>query len=491
MLSDRFKAVSEINLEMIHAKTVEILSTTGMWFQADETCTLFKSHGFLVDNHLVYFTEEQINNALKTVPREFHLLARNDQHSLLVGGGHFAFAPSGGSPYIMDADGLVRTSTGEDYRKSLKLTQVLDSIDYNYELVPAGGNIPASQSQLFELVEAIKLTDKPLNCDTVEGIGLLSILFGVSREKMKADLAGGTAYALSCVNPISPLGLSADECRRIEKFCSSGVAVAISPMPLAGLTAPCTLPGLLISQNCEIIGTLVLSQLINPGCPVLYGCVGSIVDMKTISALVSAPETRLIEAASAQLAKYYGLPCRGDVGLSDSNDLDFQAGAESMAQFINAVRCGINLLPGLGALGSWNIASLEKLVLDAEIADYVKRLLRPLSFTDDTMASELIMHVGPRGSFISEEHTFSNFRSEFWSPQVFTREGYAKWAEGGKKNARAMAIQRVQEILDNYEEPDLDRSIEKDLHKYYESCLIRVQASKTNHFDSQEMIAMA
>ena len=490
-MSDRFKTVSEFNLQMIHDKTLEILASSGMWFQSDETCALFKSQGFSVDNHLVYFTEEQINQALKTVPREFNLVARNDQRSLLVGGDNFAFAPSGGSPYIMDADGLVRPSTGEDYRRSLKLTQTLDSIDYNYELVPAGGDIPADQSQLFELVEAIKLTDKPLNCDAVEGIGMLSILFGVSREKMKADLAGGTAYALSCVNPISPLGLSADECHRINEFCLSGVAVAISPMPLAGLTAPCTLPGLLISQNCEIIGTLVLTQLLNPGCPVLYGCVGSIVDMKTISALVGAPETRVIEAASSQLAKFYGLPSRGDVGLSDSNDLDFQAGAESMAQFINAVRSGINLLPGLGALGSWNIASLEKMILDADIADYVKRLLRPMPFTAETMADDLIQRVGPRGSFVSEEHTFRNFRSEFWSPRVFSRAGYAKWAEDGKKNARAMAMERVQEILDNYEKPDLDRSIEKDLHKYYERCLIRGQVSKINHLDGHETTAMA
>ena len=90
------------------------------------------------------------------------------------------------------------------------------------------------------------------------------------------------------------------------ELCSAGIALAISPMPIAGMTAPCTIPGLLISQNCEILGTLVLTQLINPGCPVLYGCIGTVANMRYANAPIGTPETRMIELASSQIARFYG-----------------------------------------------------------------------------------------------------------------------------------------------------------------------------------------
>ncbi|ATW27830.1 trimethylamine methyltransferase family protein [Candidatus Formimonas warabiya] len=463
-LFDRLHPLSTQDLDLIHEKTLEILAHTGMWFESDRAREVLKHHGLRVDGEIVYFTRQVIEDALKSIPAKFLLRARNPRHNLEIGGDSFAFGPSGGAPYILDYDGSLRFAKKGDYFNSLKLIQMLDGLDFNLELA-AASDIPRDQP-MWKVLYAIKYTDKPVNDVDLGGGGLLAILFGLDRKQMKEDARNGMVYGLNFINPVSPLGLSELESDRLMELCESGVALAISPMPIAGMTAPCTIPGLLISQNCEILGTLVLSQLINPGCPVLYGCIGTVANMKNASAPIGTPETRIIEIASAQIARYYGLPTRGNVGLTDANSVDFQAGAESAFQYMNAVRGGLNLLPGLGAMGSWNIGSLEKLVLDAEIAAYVRRFFRPVEFSEEMMGADLIKKVGPRGQFVTEEHTFRHFRDEFSQPFVFSRVSYDLWEKEGKKEAYCRAHEKVKEMIDHYQPPELEKSLEKDLNKY-------------------------
>jgi len=466
--TDRMLPLSTAEIDLIHQKSIEVMLTSGLWFQSSRARRIFKNHAIRVEGETVFFSEDQIQNALKTVPGKFTLLARNPARNVKIGEECFAFGPSGGSPFILDYDGTVRTSTSKDYEDSLKLTQMLDCIDFNRELVAAVGDIAADNILLYELFTSIKLTDKPLDCSTGDGVDLLAILFGISKEQMK-DTAPGKAYAIATANPLSPLGMSAHESDTLMDICQFNVAVAISPMPMAGMTAPTTLPGLLITQNCEILGAIVLSQLVNPGCPVLYGCIGTVTNMKNATAPIGAPEARIIEYAAAQLAARYGVPTRGDAGLSDANCIDYQAGAESAFHFVNAVRNGLHLMPGLGAMGSWNIGSLEKLVLDSEIAEFTKRLIRPLDFSEENLAVDIINKVGPRGSYIAETHTFNNFRKEFYNPVLFNRIPYDNWKIAGKVGILEKARQKVAELLNSYQAPDLAKSLLIDLDKHVES----------------------
>jgi trimethylamine---corrinoid protein Co-methyltransferase len=463
--TDRLKPLNDEHVAFIHDNTVKILSETGMHFPSKEARYIFAKHGFKIEGEIVYFNENNVQKALESVPSTFQIKARNPKHHVRVGDNSFVFKPSGGSPFILDYRDGIRPSTAKDCRDSIIISHSLPDIDINRSLIIAG-DIPPENVPLYQMLTAIKLSDKPIDCISVKGIGLLAILYGVSKNKLKQDAAGGIAHAISYINPTSPLKLSNHESERLIGLCQGGVALAVSPMPLAGMTAPCTLPGLLLSQNCEIIGTIVLSQLVNPGCPVLYGCIGTITEMKNVGSSIGAPESRVIEFAAAQLAKFYNIPSRGNAGLTDSNCVDFQAGAESLFQFTNAVRCGIHLLPGLGALGNWNVGSLEKLVLDVEIARYVKRYIRPMEFNRETMAIELIQKTGSKGNYIVEEHTLINFRKEFYSTQLFNRDSFSIWNNQGHKDTYDRAYEKIKNIIDSYTTPDLDVAIERDLEKY-------------------------
>ncbi|NLA12379.1 MAG: hypothetical protein GX883_09715, partial [Firmicutes bacterium] len=402
------------------------------------------------------------------VGREFTLVSRNPTQNIVMKRGAVSVGLGRGAPFIVDYDGSRRSSTTDDFLNAIKVGQSLDVIDHCGPLL-AVADVPRDLANLWRFYLTLKYSDKTGVVYSGFSIEMLCILFGISRETMKEQARTGQVYGQISINPTSPLFLGESQCLDLLEMAEIGFPLMMSPMPVASTTAPCTLPGTLILQNCEIMAPLVLSQLINPGTPVLYGTISSVADMKTFSALYGSPEVRLIESVSVQIAQFYDMLSRGDVGLTDAITCDFQAGAESMFQFLNTIRSGINYLPGCGHLGSFLEGSLEKIVLDAEIAEYAERFFTPLEFNEDTMAVDLIKKVGIQGQFMTEPHTLEHFRKEFYNPTVFSRMTYEKWAEKGSKDALARAHERVNEILEKYERPSMDESVEQDLDKFLQA----------------------
>lgn len=464
---DRLQPLSARDLDKIHCATVDILADTGMAFDSERAVAIFKNRGFKVDGKRVFFTERAIEDALETAGRSFTALGRNPAHHLKVDRETFSVGLGRSAPFIVDYDGKRRSPTTEDYINVMKVGQSLKAIEHVGPLVfPA--DVPAEVGNAHCFYLALKYTDKPINSDADPGYGvdMLCIAFGITRAEMKKDAEKGLVYGQSTINPTSPLMIEQGQCDNLLDLAEIGVPLIMAPMPVAGTTGPCTLPGVLVLQNCEIIGPLILAQLVNPGLPVLYGTIASATDMRTLSAINGSPEVRLIEYASAQIARFYGLPSRGNVGLTDSIGSDFQAGAESMFQFLNTVRSGINLLPGCGHLGSFLEGSLEKIVLDAELAEYTARFFKPLEFNKENMAVDVIKSVGIQGNYIAQAHTAKHCRNEYYYPAIFNRENHEKWQLEGSKDALARAHERVLAILDQYERPDLDPKIEKELDEY-------------------------
>ena len=466
---DRLMPLNGTQIELIHQKSIEILSRTGFRFKGQKARNLFKRHGFKVNGDIVFIEEMDVARALETVPAEFVVRARNADRDIRVGGDAFAFSNNAGAPFILDYQGALRVSSSRDFKNFLKLNQQLKGVDYTREMVGSSLDVPAERTLLYELLWQLKMTDKPVNCVFGIGAGLVAVAFGIDQKRMREDSMNGVTYGIGNLNPLSPLSLEKSQCERCIDLGQWGIPACISPMPMSGMTGPVTLSGLVILQNVEILGPLVLSQLASPGAPIVYGILATVTDMKTTVAATSAPEVGVIMRACTQMANYYGLPTRGDVGLADSCSVDFQAGAETAFHVVNAVRCGVHLLPGLGSLQSRGIGSFEKLVLDAEIAESVRKMIRPLQFDEESMAVDLIRSVGQKGDYLTQDHTLSHFREETFTPQLFTRQTYPNWEKSGARDAFARAHQKVQALLASYTPPDLDPSVEKDLDAYAEA----------------------
>jgi trimethylamine--corrinoid protein Co-methyltransferase len=99
--------------------------------------------------------------------------------------------------------------------------------------------------------------------------------------------------------------------------------------------------------------------------------------------------------------------------------------------------------------------SYEQYVIDNEIIGMLKRMLRGIEVTEDTMAVDTICSVGPDGNYVSETHTVAHMRKEFYYPTLSNRQYYEDWLVGGKEDARARANNIAKDILDSYKAPPL------------------------------------
>ena len=465
-----FDSMKTIDLEQqntIHELACRVLSEAGIHFGQSEAHEIFNKHGFKIDGEKVFFTKNQIERALLTAPKEFDIIAPDISKKIHVGGTSRTYTSSS-SVRIQDLNGTVRQASSDDYIKALKLIQGLDIITCCFEyVVPC--DVPQKYYLLFNLCAQMLTIDKPLSCQQIMAIPMLEMFYNTTRLKMCESAKNGLAYGLSYVNPLSPLAMSSYEANKLINFCRAGIAIAISPFGLCGMTAPCTIEGLVVQQTAEILASVVLSQLVSEGAPVLYGCLGGITNMRNMFAPVGSPEGRIIEHTAAQMARFYKIPSRSLIGMTDANEISYQCGAESMLNFVITARSGANVLTGIGSYANWMIASYEKLVLDSECIAYIERLLRPLDFSESRAAAEIITNVGPYGSYITEEHTLEHFRDEFLATEIFDRQSYDKYFFDDHYTMKDKISKKIDELLLGYERPYVEQTTKKQIKGFCES----------------------
>jgi trimethylamine---corrinoid protein Co-methyltransferase len=466
MLFDRIPKLTDDQLQLIHDKSVELLSRVGFRFASSERAiAVFRKKGFKTENDVVFFDEKKIRDALRNLKSSFRVRALDPGRDFEVGDGKFAFSTNAAPAFILDPDNTRRKAVREDYLKFLKIVEQTDVID----LVRPFWDVSDTPGGHFSWMIrwGFEYTTKAVSGSSLEDIELAAIAFGLTKQQMREKAEQGITHMVGLCSPRSPLTLETGNCDFVIDQAEWGCACKISPVPMAGMTAPVTLPGLIILQNAEVLAPMVLSQLVNPGAPVVYGVLSTPTDMKTSIAPTSAPETGgPIMRAGVQMAGYYGVPTRMDAANTDSSSCDFQAGAESALLFTNAVRSGSNIIAGLGSLESRGMNSLEKLLLDAELARYVKHMLKPLEFNEETMAVELMVEMGREAAFVQSDHTFDHFR-ETYMPELFQRHSFNMWNEKGKPDILSVAGKRVEELQESYQKPDLlPKSVIDDMEKY-------------------------
>ena len=237
-------------------------------------------------------------------------------------------------------------------------------------------------------------------------------------------------------------------------------------MILAGASGPVSLPGLLALENAEILAGITLSQLVSPGAPVVYGSTSSQMDMKTSTGPVGAPEAVVIASATIQMARFYNLPSRTGGSLTDSHFPDAQAMAEGSLMLSTVIRNGVNFIyHACGQMGSYISMSFEKWLIDEEIIANIRKILKPLTITNETIDVKTIKDLGIGGQYLTHPKTFQQFKN-LSQPDLFTRDDYQKWSEKGCQPIDRVANEFLKKRLNRYEKPFLDSHVEKALWEY-------------------------
>jgi trimethylamine--corrinoid protein Co-methyltransferase len=288
----------------------------------------------------------------------------------------------------------------------------------------------------------------------------------------KKELQARPRFFAIC-SVVSPLQMDQMQAEGLLICADYGQPVTLAPEAIAGLTAPVTLAGLVAQENAAILAHIALAQIFRPGAPVLYGTVSTTANMRDGTVALGSIETGLITAASAQMARYYGLPIRSVGGSTESKREDLQAGVERMGTLLPAVQAGVNLITCAGTLDSTMLESHALLLLDDEICGAAVRLARGIEVSEETLAVDLIKEMGFSGNYITAEPTARLFRKELFIPTMFSREPYETWEKEGRKLAIDHARERALDILAKHQPLELDPAIERELAAFKASAAER------------------
>lgn len=452
-------------LEKIHNASLEILEKNGVLFFSSEARDILSKSGATVKGERVFFPPKMVMETVALAPAEFTLHARNPENSVVIGGNHTVHAPGYGSPYVMDFENSSRrNATYNDYVAFTRLCEMSENIDVVGGVVVEPNDIDDHLRHAEMFRAAVKNSDKCLMGSAMGGkkaqetIEMASIVYGgIDRVRKNPAL-------ISLINTNSPLEFDGRMLDALLVYARNNQPVIIAALAMTGTTSPVTLAGSLVQQCAEILSGIVLTQLVNPGTPVVFGSASSIVDLRTGNLAIGSPESLKMFSVIAQLARFYGVPSRGGGALTDAIVADSQSGFESMMVLFNTVISGTNfVLHSAGLLENYMTMSFEKFIADDEMLGMVKSFAESFPVNEETLALEPLLRVGSGGNFIADEHTFVHMK-EMRIPFVSARVSYAAATDLTETPQRAHDYCNT--VLHNFEAPALDQAVEAELDKY-------------------------
>jgi trimethylamine--corrinoid protein Co-methyltransferase len=328
-------------------------------------------------------------------------------------------------------------------------------------------DLPANTRHLDLYLSQITLLDKSWNLNalgterTMDGIHMAALMMGWSLD----DLARHPTM-MGVINTNSPRQLDDPMSQGLIALAEHGQVAIVTPFTLAGAMAPVSLAGALVLQHAEAIFGIVLTQIIRPGVPVMYGGFTSNVDMKTGAPAFGTPEYAKAAQASGQLARRIGVPFRSS-NVTAANALDAQAAYESQMSLWGCLMGGAHLvIHGAGWMHGGLTASYEKLILDAEMLGMMQAYFTPIPVTDEALSLDAIAEAGVGGHFFGTAQTMAQYETAFHAPMLSNWDNYPTWVERGREEAPVRANRIWKELLAQYEEPALDPAIAEALHAF-------------------------
>lgn len=463
--------LSADEIESIHQASLKILRDTGIDFLLPDAIARLKAAGAIVEpgSVRVRFDPEMVESFIGLAPKQVTVHARNPENNILIGGNNVVFDCVSSAPNCSDIIGGRRTGNSKDFRDFLKLTQHFNIIGCvgGYPVEPIDWH--ASIRHLEATRDSIQLTDKPLRGYATERHRLLDALEmvrigrGIDQDQFESEVS-----VMTTINVNSPLALDTVMLEGIIEMANLNQLIILTPFTLAGAMAPITLAGAVTQQNAEALAGYVMSQVVRPGAPIMYGAFTSNVDMKSGSPAFGTPEYMKTAIIGGQLARRYGLPYRSS-NVCAANTVDAQAAYESVFSLWGSISGGCNLLKhGAGWLEGGLCASFEKFILDVDLLQMVAEFLKPIQINESELALDAIDEVGPGGHHFGTQHTQERYKTAFYAPLLSDWRNFESWQEAGSPQTMDKANQVYQQALAEYEAPPLDEGIRDELDDFVE-----------------------
>lgn len=446
----QYQPLTYQQIKLIHETSMQVIEEVGFEVRSPEAFELFNKNGADVDHEkrIVRLKEKRIKEIISTIPSQVTLYGREPKHDVNLGAGNVYFGTGGTALNMLDYPSAKRRPANlQDLKDIIRLADNLDYI--HLMLLPTYPNeIRVEDVDVNRFFAGMMYTSKHVMGGIYTSKGIDDVISMAEKVAGSAGALREKPFISMIACGISPLRLDQKYGSFIIQIARKGIPLAVPVEPLSGATAPVTLAGTLVIQNCDALIHMMLTQLANPGSPAIYGSVATSVSLQDIMYLGAPVESGLINAATAQLSQFYGFPYYSTAGISDSKILDVQCGYETTINNLLVALAGGDFIHDAAGLMEFAITvSKEKLVIDNEILGMVYRAVKGIEINSNTLALETIRNVGPGGSFVAQRHTRKYMNKEHYTPTLSNRERREEWMNKGCLTTAESAHKKVREIL--------------------------------------------
>ena len=414
----------ESQLSNISDKVLELLKSNGFKIESERHLKMLQKAGATVDyaNSTINFQDEELKSTCDKM-KEFR--PAGSQPPIVEDKTTNSFHLSGGGNKYRDFEtGEIRGATKEDIIAMAHLAEGLDNISYiAAPMLLMDKDIPAILEPLVTMTILAKHTSVPVQMAIPTHPSQIKYhkLLGEAVERHR----GYKFHMHNQECPQCPMSMTEraidQHLERVKHGCETLMMI---PMPVAGMTAPVTMAGLVVVAAAEMIGSLTIINLLCPEVNLAGVISVGILNMKNAS--VSCINSRATLANMAVLDFFHRqIGCEIDIltCYRETNQPGIQASMEFGSLMERFYSVYGEPYVDIGSLANGNLFCPVQAVLDIEILKRIREFYAGFNFSEEELALDMINDIGFDGNVaMTHPHTLKHMRDqESWSS--FWREG--------------------------------------------------------------------
>ncbi|MHA1445302.1 MAG: trimethylamine methyltransferase family protein [Candidatus Heimdallarchaeaceae archaeon] len=446
--------------EKVVLEAMEILDELGFFVENDEALQILQNEGLNVDtiNRRVKIPPDLIKKSLKTAPSSIPLYDREGNLVTKLEGDNICFDPGSAALNVLDPEtNEIRSAVTKDF---VDFTKVVDQLEHIHAQSTAiiCSDVPEEIGDRYRLLISLIYSNKPVVTGTFakESFEVMKNMLVAVRGSEEELRRKPLAIFDACPSP--PLKWSDLTCQSIIDCAKYGIPSEFVSMPMTGANAPVTILGAVVQHAAETLAGLVITQLVSPGAPVIWGGSPAVFDLRKATTPMGSIDTMILDLGYVEIGKYLNLPTHAYLGMSDTKILDMQSGFESGMGALLAGIKGVNMISGAGMIDFETTQSIQKVVIDNQICGMIHRFNKGIVQRDEPIAKNLLIDLEEKTHLLAHDHTLKWFREEQYIPnKIIDRSTNEEWINKGRKTVIQRATEEVDELLKKYSGVSLDK----------------------------------
>jgi trimethylamine--corrinoid protein Co-methyltransferase len=126
------------------------------------------------------------------------------------------------------------------------------------------------------------------------------------------------------------------------------------------------------------------------------------------------------------------------------------------------------LIHDLGYLDNGLTSSLELLTICNEMVSQIRRFLKGIPVTPETLAVDTIAAIGPGNHYLAHPQTKAHHRQQIWLPELISRKGYDTWQAEGGMTLRQRARAKLLKIMETHQPRSLPPEVLREMDNLLE-----------------------